>query len=99
KAADRDRLARGRETVPAAECLVLLLGQLLPASLLAQRSAGPQPEIEVVEDLRGVVSHRVHECIASFGRGGMPPPCIRSSHGYTRGSGNRAGPGRPRRGR
>src|SRR5581483_907640 len=91
EAADRDDLATGRQPLPASERFVLLGRQLLAAPLLAQRAAGTQPEVEVVEDLRGVVGHRVHESIASFGRGGLPPPCIRSAHGYTRGSGGRAG--------
>src|SRR5581483_2905212 len=96
EAADRDRLAPRGEPLPAAERLVLLGRQLLAAPLLAQRTARPQPEVEVIEDLRGVVGHGVHECIASFGRGGMPPSCIRSAHGYTRGSRGRGGAAGPR---
>src|SRR3954469_15216681 len=96
EAADRDRLAPGRQALPAAERLVLLGRQLFAAALLAQSAAGAKPEVQVVEDLGRVVSHRVHESIASFGRGGMPPPCIRSPHGYTRGSRGRGGARRSR---
>ena len=43
------------------------VGQRLAAALLAQRAAGPQPEVEVVEDLgRLLVGHFTH-CIACFG--------------------------------
>ena len=49
--ADGDRLAADREPVPAAEHLLLLGRERLAAALLPQRAAGPQPEVEVVEDL------------------------------------------------
>src|SRR5581483_614229 len=52
EAADRHGLPRSREPLPAAERLVLLGRQLLAAALLAQRTAGAQTEVEVVEDLR-----------------------------------------------
>jgi hypothetical protein len=53
---DRDDLAPHRHLLPAADRLPLLLGQLLPAALLAKRSAGLQAQVEVVEDL-GAVRH------------------------------------------
>ena len=46
-------LARGREALPAAERLLLLVRELLAAPLLAQRAARPEAEVEVVEDLGG----------------------------------------------
>ena len=55
--ADRERLADWRKPLPAAEDLLLLGGQGLAATLLPQRSAGPQAEVEVVEDLGRFVSH------------------------------------------
>ena len=57
EAADRDRLAPGGEALPAPERLLLLGRQRLAAALLAQRAAGAQAEVEVVEDLGGVVGH------------------------------------------
>ena len=54
--ADGDALAPHRHLLPAADRLPLLLGQLLPAPLLAQRAACLETEIEVVEDL-GAVGH------------------------------------------
>ena len=54
--ADRDALAPHRHLLSAADRLALLLGQLLPAPLLAQRAARLEAEIEVVEDL-GTVGH------------------------------------------
>src|SRR5207253_5311524 len=65
--ADCDRLAPGGQPLPAAERFLLVRGQRLAAALLAQCTACPQAQVEVVEDLRGVVGHGVHECIASFG--------------------------------
>src|SRR6266516_7207509 len=47
--ADRDRLARGREPLPAAERLLLLGRQRFSTALLPQRSARPQSEVELVE--------------------------------------------------
>ena len=66
--ADGDRLPRHREPVPAAERLLLLGRQRLAAALLAQRAAGPQPEVEVVEDLRGVAPRLVSEPVSAHGR-------------------------------
>src|SRR4029079_4207794 len=63
--ADRDALAPHRHLLPAADRLALLLGQLLPAPLLAQRAAGLESDIEVVDGLGSVV--HAAECIASFG--------------------------------
>ena len=57
--------ARG-ERLPAAERLFLFHRQRLAAALLAQRSACPQTEVEVVEDLGRLVRHR-HECTPRFG--------------------------------
>jgi hypothetical protein len=50
--ADRDSFAPDREPLPVTECRRLLLGQLLPAPLLAHRTSGLEPQIEVVENLR-----------------------------------------------
>src|SRR3972149_9209896 len=55
--AERDGLASDRETLPAAERFLLLGRQLLAAPLLAQRASGAQPEVQIVEDLRGFFSH------------------------------------------
>ena len=61
EAADRDALAPRREALPAAERLRLLGGERLAAALLAQRAAGPNAEIEIVEDLvRLLVLHGAH---------------------------------------
>ena len=54
---DRRDLARGGETLPAAERLALLVGQLLSASLLAEGAARADPEVEVVEDLGSFFGH------------------------------------------
>ena len=59
--ADCDRLPRHREPVPASERLLLLGRQRLAAPLLAQRAARSEAEIEVVEDLGGVVPCSVSE--------------------------------------
>src|SRR6185503_1269846 len=61
--ADRDRLAPGREPGPAAERFLVFRGQRLAATLLAQRAARPQPEVEVVEDLGRLIGHFA-QCIA-----------------------------------
>src|SRR6266568_4519286 len=61
--ADRERLSNRREPLPAAENLLLLGGERLTAALLAERAAGPQAEVEVVEDLGRFFSHRT-QCIA-----------------------------------
>jgi hypothetical protein len=49
--------------------------------LLAQRTAGPKAEIQVVEDLGRLVGHVFS--IASFFCERTHPACLRSSHGYT----------------
>ena len=49
-----------RETLPAAEHLLLLGRQRLPTPLLPHRAAGSQPEVEVVEDLGGLVGHHTN---------------------------------------
>ena len=54
--ADRDALAPHRHLLPATDRVALLVGQLLPAPLLAPRAACLQAEVEVVEDL-GAVGH------------------------------------------
>src|SRR4029079_4250864 len=78
EAADRDALAPRREPLPAAECLLLLVGQRLAAALLAQRTARPQPEVQVVEDLgRRLVGHFTH-CIACFADGYAHPALLGS---------------------
>src|SRR6266508_2211605 len=58
EAADRDRLAPRREPLPAAERVLLLGRERLSAALLAQRAAGAQAEVEVVEDLGRLVRHK-----------------------------------------
>src|SRR5262245_7390153 len=57
EAADRHDLAPGREALPAAESLLLLGRQRLAAPLLAHRASGAESEVEVVEDLGGIVCH------------------------------------------
>jgi hypothetical protein len=57
EAADGDGLAPRGEALPAAERLLLLGGQRFAPPLLAERTAGPQAEVEVVEDLGGLVAH------------------------------------------
>ena len=52
---------------PAAERLLLLGRQRLAATLLAQRAARAEPEVEVVEDLGRLVRH-ASQCIACFAR-------------------------------
>src|SRR6266576_3422970 len=67
EAADRRHFARLRETLPAAECLFLLGRQLLAAALLPQSAAGPETEVEVVEDLGGLVAHiQIYSLIRSW---------------------------------
>jgi hypothetical protein len=82
ESADRRRLPRRRKALPTAERLPLLVRQFLAAPLLAQRAAGAQPDVEVVEDLGGVFAH-CFQSIASFGRECQAPPCIRPARGYT----------------
>src|SRR5207302_10276646 len=48
---ESDRLAPGREPLPPAERLPLLVRERLAAPLLAQRAAGADAQVEVVEDL------------------------------------------------
>src|SRR5215212_6394894 len=57
---DRECLSQRGETAPASERVRLLRSQRLAAPLLAQRAARSQAEVEVVEDLGGLVGH-VHE--------------------------------------
>src|SRR3954466_628815 len=68
--ADREHLAPRRQTLPAAERLRLLGRQRLAAALLAERAAGAEAEVEVVEDLGGLFCFRHgRQCIACH------PPC------------------------
>src|SRR6185312_9858921 len=60
EAADRERLPPGGQALPAPERLLLVGRQRLAAALLPQRTTGAQTEIQVVEDLRGVIGHCVH---------------------------------------
>jgi hypothetical protein len=55
--AERGDLARAPEALPASNCLFLLARQRLAAPLLAERAARSQAEIEVVEDLGGLIDH------------------------------------------
>src|SRR5205085_3329412 len=52
--ADRERLPPGGEPLPATERLLLLGRERLAAALLAQRAAGANAQVEVVEYLRRV---------------------------------------------
>src|SRR5207248_1232809 len=71
-------LAPRRKALPAAERLLLFLGERLAATLLAQGPAGAQAEVEVVEDLgRRFVGHFTH-CIACFAGGYTHPALLRS---------------------
>src|SRR5438034_1748906 len=63
---DRDPLAPRGQPLPVPERLLLLARQRLAAPLLAQRAARPQTEIEVVEDLTGLLVGHSGHCIASF---------------------------------
>ena len=74
EAADRDALPPCGKPLPAAERLLLLLGQRLAAALLAQRAAGPEAEVEVVEDLRRLLVGHLGHCIACFAGANTPPP-------------------------
>src|SRR5205085_5948322 len=61
EAADGDALTPRREALPAAERLFLVRRERLAAAALAQRAAGADAEVEVVEDLAAVfVRHRAH---------------------------------------
>src|SRR6266516_3359313 len=57
EASDRERLSPRRQPLPATERLSLLRRQRLSAPLLPDRAAGSQTEIEIVEDLGGLVGH------------------------------------------
>ena len=48
------------QALPAPEGFLLVGRQRLAAALLAQSTAGAQAEVQVVEDLRGVVGHGFH---------------------------------------
>ena len=74
---------------PAAERLLLLGRQRLAATLLAQRAARPQTEVEVVEDLGRLVGHCT-QCIACFGVAHAPPPHLRPARRKRGGDGDRA---------
>ena len=67
EAADRERLPDRRKTLPAAERLSLFARQRLAAALLANRAARSKAEVEIVEDLGGLVGHE-SQSIASPGR-------------------------------
>src|SRR6185437_16406854 len=63
EAADRDPLAPGGQALPAAERLLLVRRQRLAAAPLAQRAAGADAQVQVVEDLAAVlVRHRRAHC-------------------------------------
>jgi hypothetical protein len=55
--ADGDHLAPDGKPLPVTERRCFLVGQFLAAPLLAQGTAGLEPEVEVVEDLRGLFRH------------------------------------------
>src|SRR6266849_761287 len=57
EASDREGLAPGREPLPAPEGLFFLGRQGLPPALLSDRAAGAKSEVEIVEDLGGLVGH------------------------------------------
>src|SRR5918996_68851 len=57
EAAHRERLAPRREALPAAEHLLLLGRERLAPPLLAPGGAGPEAQVHVVEDFRGLVGH------------------------------------------
>ena len=57
EAADREGLAPRRKALPPAEGLALLGRQGLSSPLLSDRSACAQSEVEIVEDLSGLVGH------------------------------------------
>ena len=88
--ADRSGLASGREPLPAAERLLLLVRELLAAALLAQRAARSQAEVEVVEDLRGIFCCHAVQSIASFDCDSQAPPRFRPPRGRARGHARRA---------
>ena len=91
-----------RKTLPAAERLLLLGRQRLAAAPLAQRAAGPQAEVQIVEDLGRFLSH-MPQCIACFDVADPPPPHVRSctlgAREETRSRGQSRGADRPRRAR
>ena len=51
EAADREGLAPGRESLPAAERFALFRRESLASALFPDRAAGPETEVQVVEDL------------------------------------------------
>jgi hypothetical protein len=55
--ADGDGLAPPRQPAPAADRLLFLRRERLSAALLANGAAGPEAEIDVVEELRRLVGH------------------------------------------
>jgi AI-2E family transporter len=55
--ADRSCFPGGRKALPAAQRLPFLVCQLLAAPLLAQGLAGPQAEVDVIEDLGRFFGH------------------------------------------
>ena len=69
-------LRHARQPLPAAERLLLLGRQRLAAALLAQRAAGTQTEVEVVEDLGGLVRHAA-ESIGCSAVAARDPPRLR----------------------
>jgi hypothetical protein len=54
---DGDHLAPDGQPLPVTECRCFLIGQLLPAPLLAQSTPGLEPQVEVVKDLRTLFRH------------------------------------------
>jgi hypothetical protein len=54
---ERHGLADLRKALPATQRFLLVGCQRLAAPLLAQRAARSQPQIEVVEDLGGLIDH------------------------------------------
>ena len=51
----RDRLARHRQPLPAANRVLFLVRERLPAPFLAQRTAGTESKVEIVEDLGALI--------------------------------------------
>src|SRR5207302_1090831 len=78
EAADRERLAPRGKPLPATERLALLRRQRLPTAVLSDRDAGAQSEVEIVEDLGGLVGHGF-QSIACPGGAHARPARLRSS--------------------
>src|SRR4051812_9181049 len=57
EAADGERFPPGGQALPAAEGLPLFLGQGLAAPLLAHCTTCAEAQVEIVEDLGGLVRH------------------------------------------